>query len=38
MTVPADIVVVARQGTSTRPYAALKDDLRLSLERLKILR
>jgi ribonuclease P protein component len=34
---PADIVVVARQGTLTRPYAALKDDLRLSLSRLKIL-
>ncbi len=34
---PADIVVVARQGTLTRPFAALKDDLRQSLNRLKIL-
>jgi ribonuclease P protein component len=33
----ADIVVVARQGTLTRPYAALKDDLSQSLRRLKIL-
>jgi ribonuclease P protein component len=35
---PADLVLVARRETLTRPYAALKDDLRLSLDRLKILR
>jgi ribonuclease P protein component len=35
---PADLVVVARQAALTRPYVALKDDMRLALERLKLLK
>lgn len=33
---PADLVLVARQGTITRPYADLKTDLRLALRKLGI--
>lgn len=33
---PADIVLVARQGTIDRPYAELKSDLRVALERLGV--
>jgi ribonuclease P protein component len=37
-TAAADLVVVARPGTLTRPYAELKTDLGLSLKRLNILK
>jgi ribonuclease P protein component len=33
---PADLVLVARQGTITRPYSDLKNDLRLALKKLGI--
>lgn len=33
---PADLVLVARQGTITRPYGDLKNDLRLALKKLGI--
>ncbi len=35
-TVPADLVVVARQGTIDRPYAELKTDLQVALHRLRV--
>ncbi len=35
---PADLVVVARPGTLTRPYCDLKADLSLSLRRLNVLK
>lgn len=33
---PADLVLVARQGTITRPYGDLKNDLRLALKKLGV--
>jgi ribonuclease P protein component len=33
---PADLVLVARQSTITRPYTDLKNDLRLALRKLGI--
>jgi ribonuclease P protein component len=33
---PADLVLVARQSTITRPYGDLKNDLRLALKKLGI--
>lgn len=33
---PADLVLVARQGTITRPFIELKNDLRLALRKLGI--
>jgi len=35
---PADLVLIARAGTSDRPYEALKADLRQALDRLGIVR
>jgi len=35
---PADLVLVARQGTLTRPYPELKSDLRNALLRLGIVK
>jgi len=35
-TTPADLVVVARQGTIKRPFADLKNDLTIALKRLGI--
>ncbi len=34
----ADLVVVARQGTIERPYAELKNDLVIALQRLRIVK
>ena len=37
-TVPADLVIVARQGTIDRPYVELKTDLQVALHRLRVVR